>query len=62
MKTNGQNLIDLITGREKIKINADLPTLKIETTEQTNKLIKTSVFMLAGAVVFLGISSLTRKK
>jgi len=70
---NLYNGLDLLTGKTKLHLpkikvpefkapKIDLPTVKVEPTEETIKQVKAIVYTLAGAISFLGLCMLLKKK
>lgn len=56
------NALDYVTGKKKLSIQADLPTVKVEMTEETTKTVKAAATILAGALIFVAISNLVKRK
>ena len=56
------NALDYLTGKKKVSIQADLPTVKVEMTEETTKTVKAAATILAGALIFVAISNLVKRK
>jgi hypothetical protein len=50
------DLINIITGKK------ELPVIKVEPTPETNKLIKTSVILLAGSLTLLALATMKKRK
>ncbi len=61
--------LDLISGKQQIKIpvkldtsQVQLPKINVEPTPATMKMVKTTTYILGGALTLLAISILTKKK
>ena len=52
-QTNLDNLLNVATGKESVKVGADAETLKQ---------VQQSTYLITGALVFLGIAIISRSK
>ena len=55
MPTN-PNLLDILTGRKEI------PPVKLEVTDETQKLIKSTALILAGSLTLIAFAIMSKRK